>query len=304
MKVVVTGGSGFIGSKLVDALRSKGHEPVVLDRRPPRDETPYHEVDLMQAIDSELFAGVDAVIHLAGASIFQRWTEEAKKLIYDTRIVTTNNIVDAFRKLDQPSLKLRPTRQPPKIFISASAVGFYGARGDETLTEESKSGDDFLAKVCRDWEAAAAKAKEFGVRVVHIRTAPVLGKGGLLGTLLPLYKWGLGGPLGTGRQWFPWVHLEDIVGGYLFALEHENITGPLNVVAPQQVRNYEFAKTLGSVVHRPSYIPTPRWAMKLMFNSFADAILASQRVSSRKLKKAGYSFRFADLKSALKNVLQ
>ncbi|MDO8635204.1 MAG: TIGR01777 family oxidoreductase, partial [Dehalococcoidia bacterium] len=213
MRVIITGGAGFIGQRLTAALIEKGHQITVLDHHPPSSEVAFVQVDLAgQELPAELFQNIDAIIHLAGRNIFARWNQQVKKQIYDSRIVGTRGLVKSLAKL----------ARKPEVFISASAVGFYGDRGEENLDESSTQGSDFLAKVCIDWEKEALVAGNYGIRTVQVRTSPVLGAGGLLAKIAPLYKLGLGGPLGSGNHWFPWVHLQDIVNIYVFALENRD----------------------------------------------------------------------------------
>lgn len=298
MKVLVTGGSGLIGSNLSHALLGKGHEVVVVDLFPPRFEHPrlsFENVNLLEEpISQAALAGVGAVVHLAGKSIFGKWNEDIKRQMYDSRVVSSKNLIAALDKL----------QEKPKVFIAASGVGYYGDKGEEEITESSPPGEDFLAKLCVDWERETGKATEHGMRTVVVRIATVLGPGGALGTLVPMYKWGIGGPLAGGNQWWSWVHVDDLVGIMLFALEHDNISGPIDTSAPQKVRQKEFAKTLGQVLNRPAIIPTPEFVLRLMFGEFADTITASQKVSSQKIQSSGFIFKHPELKEALEDVLE
>ncbi|MEE8471671.1 MAG: TIGR01777 family oxidoreductase [Dehalococcoidia bacterium] len=294
MKVIITGGSGFIGQQLTDALLQRGHQVAILDHNPPKQNVDFFEVDLAgQEIAEELFQDVDAIIHLAGRNLFGRWNEQVRKSIYDSRILGAKSLVSSIKKLSQK----------PKVLISASAVGFYGDRGEEDLDESSAPGNDFLAKLCIDWEKEAREAETLGLRTVQVRTAPVLGHGGMLTQLLPLYRWGLGGPLGSGRQWFPWIHIQDIVDIYIFALENEGISGPLNACSPQHIRNKDFSDTLARVLKRPAFLGVPKWAFRLVFDGLADFVFASQKVHPNNLKEAGYSFSFPDINKALMDIL-
>ncbi len=295
MKIIITGGSGFIGRHLMTALIQRGHEVTILDMYPPPRPANYTYINLArQEPAAELLNETDAIIHLAGRNIFGRWSAQTKKEIYQSRIESTKNLLSLLKKLPRK----------PKIFISASAVGIYGDRGEEELDECSSLGNDFLAKVCIDWEKEARKVEALGIRSIQIRTAPVLGCGGLLDKLLPIYKLGLGGPIGSGLAWFPWIHIEDIVAVYIFALENEKVHGPVNACSPQRIRNKDFSDALASVLKKPAFLRVPRWALKLIFNDLADAITASQKVSPKKLIVAGYMFRFPDIKKALENILQ
>lgn len=300
MKVIITGGSGFIGQALTAALLQKGYRVSILDLIPPpkndgplRKQVDFFKVDLMEELPQELFKDTQAIIHLAGKNLFGRWNKQVKESIYQSRILGTKNLVTVLEKL--------PER--PKVLVSASAVGIYGDRGEEELDESSALSSDFLARVCMDWEKEARVAEKFGVRTVQIRTAPVLGTGGLLSKLLPIYKLGLGGPIASGQQWFPWVHIKDIVNIYIFALENENLKGPVNTCSPEQVRNKEFSSILAKVIKRPHFLRVPKWSLKLLFNDLADFIVASQKVYPKKLLAAGYKFSFPHLKQALENIL-
>lgn len=293
MNVIVTGGSGFIGSVLVSALLDKGHQVTVFDHHPPRQQVGFVQLDLVgQELSADLFQGKDAIIHLAGKNIFGYWSQRVKKQIYDSRILGTRSLATSLTRLTSP----------PRTFISASAVGYYGDRGDEDLTELSPPGNDFLARVCIDWEKETREVDSLGVRSVQVRTAPVLGQDGLLKKVEPFYKLGLGGPLGSGNQWFPWVHLRDIVSIYVFALENEDIRGPVNACSPHLVRNKEFSRTLARVMRRPHLFKTPKWALRLMFGDLADAIMCSQKVHPAVLTKAGYTFAFPDIRKALEDI--
>ena len=293
-KVVITGGSGFIGQQLTVALLQKGYEVSIFDLHPPKQGA-FLKVNLMdENLPGKLFKDVDAIIHLAGTNIFGRWNEQVKKSIYESRILGTRNLVSSLEKLIQR----------PKVLVSASAVGIYGDRGGEDLYESSTPGSDFLAKVCIDWEKEARQAEKFGLRTVQIRTAPVLGHGGLLSKSLPIYKLGLGGPIGSGRQWFPWIHIQDIVEIYIFAMENEKIQGPVNSCSPQHITNKEFSDTLAKVLHRPAFFKVPKWALKLIFNDLTDFIIASQKVYPKKLVDAGYKFSFPNIKKAIENILK
>lgn len=293
-KIIITGGSGFIGQHIASLLLQRGDEVVVCDVAPPKRGTFVKASMLDKDLSSDLFEGADAVIHLAGTNIFGRWNERKKKALYESRVLGTRTVISALEK----------TKRPPTVFISASAVGLYGDRGDEELDEQASPGNDFLARVCVDWEKEAGRAQDIGIRTVEIRTAPVLGPGGLLQKMLPVFKMCLGGPLGDGKQWFPWIHIEDIARIYLFAMEHENIRGPFNACSPERVTNREFSDELAGVLRRHAFFKTPRWALRIALGDLADSILASQKVSSQKLIRAGYDFAFPSLREALLELLK
>jgi uncharacterized protein len=300
MKVLMTGVTGLIGKALCERLKSEGHTVIGLSRS-PKDANQL-AVDEMYGWDatsgapsSEAFQGVDAVIHLAGEPIAEgRWSDEKKKRIRDSRIIGTRNLVEG----------MRAAAHKPSVFLSSSAVGIYGDRGDEQLDEHSKLGSGFLEDVCRDWEAEAARAREFGIRVVEIRTGVVLAKdGGALAKMLPPFKAGVAGPLGSGQQWFPWIHLDDIVGLYLFALNTPTLNEPINGTAPEVVTNAEFTKQLGGALHRPAIIPVPAFALKLLFGEMAAVLLGSLRVLPKAALNAGYKFKYATLVPALQDLV-
>lgn len=294
--IIVTGGSGFIGGALTGLLRQQGYRVITISRHAASGDLDSIACDLVSTQpDPEVFIRATAVIHLAGRSIFSRWTAPVKQEIYDSRIVSTHHLVKAFAQL-----KLNDR---PKVFITASATGYYGDRGEKELTETMGPGSDFLAQLCRDWEAAAHRAEQLGIRTVQIRTAPVLGKGGLLQLLRPFYLCGLGGPIGDGRQWQPWIHLEDLIQIYSLAASDERFRGPINAAAPETVRYTYFAQTLAKLLHRPALLHLPTWLLRLGLNDFAVAVTASQRVLPTRLSELGFTWRHPKLGSALKVAL-
>jgi len=239
--------------------------------------------------------GVDAVVHLAGEPVAQRWTAEIKRRIRDSRVLSTRHLIQAMRQVEQP----------PRIFVSGSAVGFYGARGDERLTENSKPGQGFLSDVCVEWESEALQAETLGTRVTLIRTGVVLDPvGGALKTMLPAFKLGIAGKLGDGRQWFPWIHRDDILGLMRWALLNSQARGPFNGVAPNPVTNEEFTKELAAALNRPALLPVPRFALDMLFGEMAAVMLASQRVEPQAALVGGFSFRFPALREALPDLFR
>ena len=241
-------------------------------------------------------SGFDAVVHLAGESIVGRWTDEQKKAIRESRVQGTRNLATALSQSDAK----------PAVFVCASAVGFYGNRGDEVLREESPSGQGFLPEVCREWEAASRIATEAGIRTVNIRIGLVLSaKGGALRSMLTPFKLGLGGRMGSGQQWWSWIHVDDVVRGIHHVIRTESLSGPVNLVAPNPLRNAEFTKVLAAVLGRPAIFPVPEFALRLAFGEMAarELLLASQRVEPGKLTATGYTFRFRELRAALENLL-
>ena len=300
MKILITGAGGFIGKRLCQTLSEAGHELAALARDPqaarrsaPALSAAFAWDALRQYAPREAFDGVQAVIHLAGESVAGRWTAGKKKAIYDSRIQGTKHLVDTLATLDQK----------PATLISASAIGYYGERGEDLLDEAQPPGRDFLAGVCKDWEAQTARAQALGVRLVQLRTGIVLGpEGGALGALLPLAKLGLSGPLGGGHQWWSWIHRDDAAGLIQHALNNP-LTGPVNAVSPHPVRQREFAKTLGRALKRPAFLPAPALALKLVLGEFSSELLSSKRVLPQKAQASGYAFKFAELEAALRQIL-
>ena len=300
MNILVTGATGFVGTALCLHLHEAGHRVVALSRSPEAAKRRMPWLDqcflwasLTQEAPREAFEGVDAVAHLAGESIAGRWTKAKKQAILQSRVLGTRHLVAAMRRLD--------TR--PRVLVSASAYGWYGDRGDDTLMEDEPPGDDFLAEVCRQWEQEATAAEGLGVRVVRLRNSLVLGPGGgVLAPQLPLYRLGLGGRVGNGRQWWPWIHQADLVRMVLYVIE-QPIAGAVNATAPEPVRQAEFAATLGRVLGRPTLLPAPAWAVKLVLGEFAQELLSSRRVSSRRIVEAGFEFQFPTMEPALRDVL-
>jgi uncharacterized protein len=277
MKCIVSGGTGFIGRRVVERLRGNGHEVAVWSRRGSN-----------ASLD-----GMDAVIHLAGEPVAQRWNATVKQRILDSRVLGTRRLVDEMGRVGAG----------PKVLVSASAIGYYGERGDEILTENSGPGEGFLADVCRGWEAEADRAAQFGVWVMRLRIGFVLGKnGGALGKMVPAFKAGVGGKLGSGKQWMPWVHIDDVVEMFARAVESD-MSGVWNATAPNPVRNTEFTKELGRVLHRPAFFPVPGLALKIAFGEMGEHMLDSARVVPEAALTAGYRFRFSELGAALRDLL-
>jgi uncharacterized protein (TIGR01777 family) len=295
MKIFLAGGTGFVGRRLSERLKADGHELALLVRsgRPAAADGSLRTVSgdgTEPGPWQEAVRDAEAVINLAGASIFSRWTARYKLLLRESRIRTTSNIVAA---LDRD-------RIPGRVLINASAVGYYGFHGDEELDETAGPGGDFLAGLCRDWESAADKAAAAGVRVVKMRSGIVLGKkGGALGTMAPLFRAGLGGRIGRGEQWFSWVHRDDLVSAIAFVLGRPDVSGPVNACAPGAVRNRELARELGAALRRPAFLPAPGFAVRIAFGEFADFILKGQRVLPRVLLDKGFGFAYPALSGAL-----
>jgi hypothetical protein len=294
MNVLISGATGLIGSALVPELEAKGHTVTRLSRSRSGANTIRWDPSA-GTIDGDL-EGTDAVVHLAGESIAQgRWNSDKKRRILDSRVQGTRLLAE----------KISALATPPKVMVSMSAVGYYGDRGDEVLTEESAPGADFLTRVCREWEAAAEPARRAGIRVVHPRLGIVLTpQGGALGTTLPIFKLGGGGKIGSGRQWWSWVALDDVVGSVLHALTDEGVEGPVNVGSPNPMTNAEYTKVLGKVLGRPTVLPLPAPAARIMLGEVADALLlASQRMRPARLQATGYAFRYPQLEGALRHLL-
>ena len=296
MNVLISGASGLVGSALVPALVSRGDRVLRLVRRPIEAGAPEIEWHPGARLDPEALEGFDAVIHLAGENIFGRWTSAKKKAIHESRVGGAQTLSDA----------IAGCQRAPRVFLSASAIGYYGSRAGEQLDEESSSGDGFLAEVAREWEDATSSARRAGARVVNLRFGVVLGReGGALKKMLPPFRLGLGGRMGSGQQWFSWISIDDAVAAILFALDQERVRGPVNLVAPTPVTNADFSKTLARVLHRPAIFPVPLFIPDLVFGKemTAETFAASQRVIPAKLAAAGYNFRHPELEGALRVLL-
>jgi uncharacterized protein len=297
MKILFTGATGFIGRQAVLHLRDRGHEIVVLTRD---SETAPVRLPIACSVFSwqgagqpprEAFAGVDAVVHLAGENIINRWTPSRKKEIIKSRAESTRQLVKAMQKLDHP----------PKVFVCASAIGFYGDRGDELLDESAEPGEGFLPDLCRQWEEAARQAEESGIRVVSLRIGVVLGHdGGALQPMLPPFRLGFGGKVGSGKQWMSWIHVRDLAGLILHAIETDSVRGPVNAVSPHPATNVVFTQTLAAVLKRPHLFSVPGFALKIIMGEASQVVLTSQRVIAR--KAAGYEFVFPELRAALEDI--
>ena len=296
MKIVIAGGTGFIGSALCTRLLDKGHSIIMLTRSPSHGSDSPNQKWIGWDPHSpgaweKVIEGSDGVINLAGEPIAaKRWTATQKEKIRSSRIGTTRALVTSIAK----------AREKPKWLINGSAVGYYGPCGDEVVTEGAGVGDDFLARTCREWEEEAIKAESHGVRVIRLRTGIVLGQGGgALAKMVPPFKFFIGGPLGTGRQWLPWIQLEDEVGLILFLMENSSAHGACNATAPNPVTMREFCRTLGKVLHRPSWAPVPAFALRLLLGEMADMLLTGQRAVPAEAQKLGYNFRCLSLYEAL-----
>lgn len=299
MKIFISGGTGFVGTNLAIYLLNKGHS-VIATGTSSAHKSIRHENFCYISADStkkgpwqDSIKDVDALINLAGRTIFSRWSEGNKKQIYDSRILTTRNLVEAIP--DDKRI----------VLCSTSAVGYYGNRGEEILKEDASPGKDFLATVSIDWEKEAFLAEEKGVRVAVMRFGVVLGKnGGALAKMIPAFKSFAGGPLGSGDQWFPWIHLDDLVSAIKVILENEDISGPVNFCAPNPVRNRDFAKAFGKVIGRPSFMRAPSFMIRALMGEMGTVVMSSQRVIPDKLLRNGFEFEYPDIHKALNNLLK
>ena len=291
MRLTITGASGLIGRPLVEALRARGDDVTILSRDPERGVT---WDPLSEPAPAEALAGRDAVVHLAGENVAQRWTDSAKRSIRDSRVIGTQALVDG----------LRAAEPRPGVLVSASAVGYYGDRADEVLDEDSAPGADWLAGVCVDWEAAAAQAAELGMRVCTLRTGVVLSRdGGALAKMLPPFRVGLGGPVAGGDQYVPWIHLDDVVGLYLAAIDRPAYVGPINATGPAPLSNRDFSKALGRALHRPAVAPVPKLAVRALFGEMSEIVTGGQRAVPRRAAELGYEFLHPRLDPALADIL-
>ena len=303
MRLGITGATGLIGSALCRALIQNNHQVLLLARRPEKARQQFPSAQSIVwdarsgAVEESSLEGLDAVVHLAGEPIAAgRWNPKRKKAIRESRVEGTRNLVDVLSRL----------KNSPRVLISGSAIGYYGAGGDEPLEESDQAGGDFLAELCRQWESEAQRAAESGVRVVLLRTGLVLStEGGALPRMLPPFRMFVGGPLASGRQWMSWIHIQDQVEAIQYVMAHDDIEGPVNLTAPNPVTNEEFSKTLAKALARPALFRVPALALRVLFGEMARLLLISgQRVIPKKLEQAGYQFRFPELKGALAALLE
>lgn len=294
-RILISGASGPIGKALLASFEPQGREIVRLVRGPAL-RAGQLSWDPLVPVAAAAVSGFDAVVHLAGESVVGRWTEEKKTAIRESRVLGTRHLAEALAK----------SARKPRVFVCASAVGFYGNRGDEVLREESESGQGFLPEVCRSWEESSRVAADAGIRTVNIRIGLVLSAtGGALANMLRPFRLGLGGQIGSGRQWWSWIHMDDIVGAIHHVMHSESLSGPVNLVAPNAVRNAEFTSVLAAVLKRPAFFAVPEFALQLAFGRMAarELLLASQRVEPERLNATGYAFRFPELRAALENLV-
>jgi len=299
-KILVTGATGFIGQKLCAHLAESRHEIVALSRFPEKASEVLPSgtnVYLWQSHESEppseAFQEIDAVIHLAGENVAGRWTKSKQRAIHDSRVIGTRKLIATMRAADAT----------PEVFISASAIGFYGDRADEVLTEESTGGSDFLAGVCAGWETAAQEAMSTTTRVVKLRTGIVLGRGGgALGAMKKIFALGMGGPIGSGKQWWSWIHISDLLNLIDHCLEH-SLEGPINATSPNPVRQKDFAKAMGKALKRPAFMPAPAFAIKTVLGGFSTELLSSKNVLPNRALSSGYTFQYPEIAPALTDIL-
>jgi len=297
MRILITGASGLIGTALQRSFDEIGHELLLASRKEAKDSQ-HIQWDVEKGFsEPERLEGVDAVVHLAGESVFGlSWSDAKKKAIRDSRVDGTRSVVEAISKL----------KARPNVLVAASAIGFYGDRGDEEMTESSAAGDTFLAEVSKEWESEARRAEDAGIRTVLLRTGIILSKdGGALGTMLLPFKLGIGGVVGSGKQWMSWISIDDHIRVINYAIENENVRGAVNSVSPNPVTNGEFTKTLGEVLYRPTILPLPSFAVNMVFGEMGDALLlASTRVMPKRLEDAGFEFKYPELKTAIEHAVK
>ncbi|MCF8070634.1 MAG: TIGR01777 family oxidoreductase [Desulfobacterales bacterium] len=299
MKILITGGTGFVGQYITGIFLNEGNDVTAIGTRPEFREISHERLTYVSADTSKTgewqnyLTDSDVIINLAGKNIFKRWNDNYKTQMYESRIYTTRNIVDALPENNN------------KILINTSASGFYGSRGDDVLSEETSSGDSYLAGLCVDWENEALKSEEKGTRVILARFGIILGKnGGAMEKMLLPFKLGLGGPLGDGLHWFPWIHIDDLAGIFKYALNHGDVQGPINCSAPNPVRYKDFAKMLGKVLKRPAFMPAPVFMLKIILGEVTETMMSSVRMIPEKILKHGYQFEHPELEDTLKQIVQ
>jgi uncharacterized protein len=297
MRVLITGATGLIGPGLQKSFAEMGYEMLLASRSKPKDKN-YIQWRVEDGFaEPERLEGLDVVVHLAGESISGlRWTDEKKKAIRDSRVLGTRNVVESISRL----------KDRPSVLVAASAVGYYGERADEEMTESNSPGDTFLAQVAKEWETESRRAEDAGIRTVLLRTGIVLSKdGGALATMLTPFKLGVGGVVGSGKQWMSWIALDDHVNAINYVIDNENIRGAVNSTSPQPVTNQEFTKTLGEVLYRPTFLPLPEFAVSMVLGEMGDELLlTSTKVLPKRLQDAGFEFRYSELKGALEHALE
>lgn len=295
MNIGISGVSGFIGSRIAELAAQRGHTVIGFSRSAPRP-IPHCKETRLFSLDQKInLEGCDAIIHLAGENVFRLWTQKKKQRILESRQAGTRHLINT----------INASTTPPKVLVSGSAIGFYGDTGEQETDEDSPGGHGFLAEVTQVWEAEALRASERGVRTVLLRTAVVLGRnGGALGAMLPVFRLGAGGRLGSGRQWMSWIHLDDIAAMALFGVETAEVQGPLNASSPAPVRNTDFTHALAGALHRPAFMHVPAFALRTVLGQFSEELLGSKRVIPKKAIAAGFNFKFPNLSAALADILK
>jgi len=304
MKIAITGATGFVGSRLVVKLLDRSDDILILTRNPDKarrmyPKSIYPKIEIIPYIATESgdwqkeISGCDAVINLAGEPISERWTGEAKRAIVASREIGTEKIVEA----------IALAAQKPKVLINSSAIGYYGTSETASFDENSPPGGDFLADVCKKWETAAQKVKDYGTRLVILRTGIVLGNGGALGKMIPPFKLFAGGPIGSGRQWFSWIHRDDLINLIIYCLDRQGISGTFNATAPNPVRMKEFCQILGEVMNRPSWLPVPDFALEILLGEGAKIVLEGQEVLPKATQAIGFDYRYPNLEAALQEIV-
>ncbi|MCE2663232.1 MAG: TIGR01777 family protein [Microcystis aeruginosa K13-05] len=312
MKIAITGATGFVGSRLVVKLYDRGDDILILTRNPDKarriyPKSIYPKIEIIPYIATESgdwqkeICGCDAVINLAGEPISERWTGEAKRAIVASREIGTEKIVEAISRSERVATALAD--QKPKVLINSSAIGYYGTSETASFDENSPPGDDFLADVCKKWETAAQKVKDYGTRLVILRTGIVLGNGGALGKMIPPFKLFAGGPIGSGRQWFSWIHRDDLINLIIYCLDRQGISGTFNATAPNPVRMKEFCQILGEVMNRPSWLPVPDFALEILLGEGAKIVLEGQEVLPKATQAIGFDYRYPNLEAALQEIV-
>ncbi|GCA77465.1 epimerase family protein [Microcystis aeruginosa NIES-2520] len=312
MKIAITGATGFVGSRLVVKLYDRGDDILILTRNPDKarriyPKSIYPKIEIIPYIATESgdwqkeICGCDAVINLAGEPISERWTGEAKRAIVASREIGTEKIVEAISRSERVATALAD--QKPKVLINSSAIGYYGTSETASFDENSPPGDDFLADVCKKWETAAQKVKDYGTRLVILRTGIVLGNGGALGKMIPPFKLFAGGPIGSGRQWFSWIHRDDLINLIIYCLDRQGISGTFNATAPNPVRMKEFCQILGEVMNRPSWLPVPDFALEILLGEGAKIVLEGQEVLPKATQALGFDYRYPNLEAALQEIV-
>ncbi|MFM2377864.1 MAG: hypothetical protein RLZZ143_440 [Cyanobacteriota bacterium] len=304
MKIAITGATGFVGSRLVVKLYDRGDDILILTRNPDKagriyPKSIYPKIEIIPYIATESgdwqkeISGCDAVINLAGEPISERWTGEVKQAIVASRQIGTEKIVEA----------IALAAQKPQVLINSSAIGYYGTSETASFDENSPPGGDFLADVCKKWETAAQKVKDYGTRLVILRTGIVLGNGGALGKMIPPFKLFAGGPIGSGRQWFSWIHRDDLINLIIYCLDRQGISGTFNATAPNPVRMKEFCQILGEVMNRPSWLPVPDFALEILLGEGAKIVLEGQEVLPKATQAIGFDYRYPNLEAALEEIV-